>query len=143
MFIYKRCGCGCEVRPPKNWGARTCACEHKPGRARCVRATQKKVATHTLHIMYMDFDSNIMLTLNSKNKNCSWEHGALSCEAEHCTPQHGTLDRVLPELSKASNTHLKERVQRHCHHQSKLHSDPQLKKSTQIIYVVYVLSCTL
>jgi hypothetical protein len=36
------------VRPPKNWSARTCACEPRSGRARCVRATQKTVATHPL-----------------------------------------------------------------------------------------------
>ena len=49
MLIYKRCGCGCEVRPPQIGGAHTCACAPKSGRARCVRATQKTVATHTLH----------------------------------------------------------------------------------------------
>ena len=44
--------CGCEVRPLQIGGAHTCACAPKSGRARCVRATQKKVATHTLHINY-------------------------------------------------------------------------------------------
>lgn len=48
MLIYKRCGC--EVRPPQTGGAHTCACALKSGRARCVRATQKRVATHTLVI---------------------------------------------------------------------------------------------
>ena len=32
----QRCGCGCEVRPPKNWSA----CQPRSGRARCVRAMQ-------------------------------------------------------------------------------------------------------
>ena len=48
MLIYQRCGCGCKVRPLQIGGAHTCACAPKSGRARCVRATQKKVATHTL-----------------------------------------------------------------------------------------------
>ena len=48
MLIYKRCECGCEVRPPQIGGAHTCACVLKFGRARCVRATQKMVTTHTL-----------------------------------------------------------------------------------------------
>ena len=43
---YKRCGC--EVRPPQIEGAHTCVCVPKSGRARCVRATQKTVTTHTL-----------------------------------------------------------------------------------------------
>ena len=33
-----------------NWRCAHCACEPKSGRARCVRATQKKVATHALEI---------------------------------------------------------------------------------------------
>merc|ERR1719189_3521910 len=48
MLIYKRCGCGCEVRPLKIGGAHTCACGPRSGHARCVRATQKMVATHAL-----------------------------------------------------------------------------------------------
>ena len=32
-----------------NGGVHTCACAPKSGRARCVHATQKKVATHPLH----------------------------------------------------------------------------------------------
>ena len=43
MLMY---GCGCEVRPLKIGGAHTCA--PKSGCARCVRATQKTVATHIL-----------------------------------------------------------------------------------------------
>ena len=50
MLIYKRCGCGCEVRPLQIGGAHTCACALNSGRARCMRATQKTVATHTLLI---------------------------------------------------------------------------------------------
>ena len=50
IFALKRCGCVCEVRPPKNWSARTCACEPRSGRARCVRAKQKTVATQPLDI---------------------------------------------------------------------------------------------
>ena len=48
MLIYQKCGCGCEVRPLQIGGAHTCVCAPKSGRARCVRATQKTVATHTL-----------------------------------------------------------------------------------------------
>ena len=48
MLIYKRCGC--EVRPLQIGGAHTCACAPKSGRARCVRATQKMVATNNLPI---------------------------------------------------------------------------------------------
>ena len=44
MLIYQKCGCGCEVRP---------VCAPKSGRARCVLATQKTVATHTLDNMYL------------------------------------------------------------------------------------------
>ena len=44
------CGFRCEVRPLQIGGAHTCACAPKSGRARCVRATQKTVATHTLPI---------------------------------------------------------------------------------------------
>ena len=50
--VEKMLMCGCEVRPLKIWGAHTCACAPKSGRARCVRATQKRVATHTLTITY-------------------------------------------------------------------------------------------
>ena len=46
MLIYKRCGC--EVRPPQIGGKHTCACAPKSGRAMWVRATQNRVATHTL-----------------------------------------------------------------------------------------------
>ena len=49
MLIYKRCGC--EVRPLQIGGAHTCAFGPKPGRARCVRATQKMVTNHALEII--------------------------------------------------------------------------------------------
>ena len=48
MLIYKRCGCRCEVRPPQIEGAHMCACAPKSGCARYMRATQKRVTTHTL-----------------------------------------------------------------------------------------------
>ena len=48
MLTYKRYGSGCEVQPLQIGGAHTCACGPKPGRARCVRATQKMVTTHAL-----------------------------------------------------------------------------------------------
>ena len=41
MLLYQKCGCKCEVRPLQI------------GRARCVRATQKTVATHTLVFTYL------------------------------------------------------------------------------------------
>ena len=47
------CGCGCEVRPLQIGGAHTCACAPKSGHARCVRATQKTVATHTLENIFI------------------------------------------------------------------------------------------
>ena len=40
------------VRPLQITGAHTCACAPKSGRARCVRATQKTVATHTLLMVH-------------------------------------------------------------------------------------------
>ena len=46
--VEKMLLCGCEVRPLQIGGAHTCVCAPKAGRARCVRATQKTVATHTL-----------------------------------------------------------------------------------------------
>ena len=46
------CGCGCEVRPLQIGGAHNCACGPKSGCARCVRATQKTVATHALLISF-------------------------------------------------------------------------------------------
>ena len=51
LLIQKRCGC--KVRPPQIGGAHTCACTPKSGRARCVRATQKTVATHALYCIYV------------------------------------------------------------------------------------------
>ena len=48
FFFYQKCGCGWEVRPLQIGCAHTCACAPKSGRAMCVRATQKKVATHAL-----------------------------------------------------------------------------------------------
>ena len=46
MLIYQKCGC--EVRPLQIGGMHTCVCAPKSGGARCVRATQKMVATYTL-----------------------------------------------------------------------------------------------
>ena len=46
MLIYQKGGC--EVRPLQIGGAHTCACGPKSGCARCVRVTQKMVATHAL-----------------------------------------------------------------------------------------------
>ena len=74
MLIYKRCGCGCKVQPPEIGGAHTCACEPKSGRARCVRATQKTVATHTLSNTFIhlfekeNYQSTQMETLQSAEK---------------------------------------------------------------------------
>jgi len=62
-FEQKRCACGCEVRPSWNEGAHTCACELKSGRARCVRATQKTVATHAL--LFCRVLIQILLAYNS------------------------------------------------------------------------------
>jgi hypothetical protein len=42
--------CGCKVRPPKNRSLHTCACALISGHARCVRATQKTIATHPLTV---------------------------------------------------------------------------------------------
>ena len=56
------------MRPPKNWSARTCACEHRSGRARCVRAMQKTVATHTLLFMTIaDFFGTLAIGLDRSN----------------------------------------------------------------------------
>ena len=46
MVVYQKCRC--EVQPLQIGGVQTCACEPKSGRARCVRATKIKVATHIL-----------------------------------------------------------------------------------------------
>ena len=56
----KRSGavCGCEVRPLQIGCAHRCAWGSESGRARCVRATQKMVATHTLAIFKSSFAGN-------------------------------------------------------------------------------------
>ena len=58
IVIYQKCGCGCEVRPLQIGGAHMCACAPQSGRARCVRATQKTVATHTLEICHVAYLGN-------------------------------------------------------------------------------------
>ena len=48
MLFFTQARCGCKVRPSWIGGAHRCAWAPKSGRARCVRAIQKTVATHPL-----------------------------------------------------------------------------------------------
>ena len=57
------CGCGCEVRPLQIGSAHMCVCASKSGRARCVHATQKMVATHALHTFLMIIENKALFLI--------------------------------------------------------------------------------